>query len=119
MLVNSVLGSQLSMHQDVCIVDVHASCQVRPIVPTLMGRFTYNSQLLSDDSLPSILPLQDPVHSKFLVADKVHAYLSFGGVRLEDNVVVTENGIDNLTQVPRTVTEVEAVMAGGSWPPSA
>lgn len=62
--------------------------------------------------------LQDPLQSQFLVADKVTAYLSFGGVRLEDNVLVTAHGIDNLTDVPRSVAEVEAVMAGAPWPPA-
>jgi Xaa-Pro dipeptidase len=31
----------------------------------------------------------------------------FGGVRLEDVVLVTEDGVDNLTTCPRTVEEVE------------
>jgi Xaa-Pro dipeptidase len=40
-----------------------------------------------------------------------------GGVRLEDDVLVTENGIDNFTICPRRVEDVEAVMAGAPWPP--
>lgn len=43
----------------------------------------------------------------------------FGGVRLEDDIVVTATGFENLTACPRTVAEVEAVMAGGAWPPAA
>lgn len=39
-----------------------------------------------------------------------------GGVRLEDDVLVTSDGCESLTSVPRTVAEVEAVMAGGEWP---
>ncbi len=41
---------------------------------------------------------------------------SFGGVRLEDDIVVTETGYENLTKCPRSVEEVESVMAGGPWP---
>lgn len=37
-------------------------------------------------------------------------------MRLEDNVVVTETGARSMTNVPRTVADVEAVMAGGAWP---
>ena len=38
-------------------------------------------------------------------------------VRLEDVVVVTEDGCRNLTLCPRTIAEVEAVRGGGAWPP--
>ena len=41
----------------------------------------------------------------------------FGGVRLEDDVVVTADGARSLTNVPRRVKDVEAVMAGAPWPP--
>jgi Xaa-Pro dipeptidase len=33
-------------------------------------------------------------------------------------VVVTEHGFENLTTCPRTIEEVESVMAGGVWPPA-
>jgi Xaa-Pro dipeptidase len=59
--------------------------------------------------------LQDPAHAKFLVKDRLLPFLAMGGVRLEDNVLVTEQGAESVTSVPRTVEEVEAVMAGGAW----
>ena len=33
-------------------------------------------------------------------------------------VVVTVDGVENFTLCPRTVEEVESVMAGGEWPPA-
>ena len=30
--------------------------------------------------------------------------------------VVTDTGVENLTKCPRSVSEVERVMAGGTWP---
>ncbi len=38
-------------------------------------------------------------------------FAAFGGVRLEDDVVVTADGIDNLTVVPRDLEDVEEVLS--------
>jgi Xaa-Pro dipeptidase len=44
--------------------------------------------------------------------DKVMSepYLNFGGVRLEDDVLVTETGIENFTILPSTSSEIEEVI---------
>ena len=56
--------------------------------------------------------LEDPAVGKFFVPDAIKRFRGFGGVRLEDDVVVTEDGVRNLTNCPRTVEDVEGVMAG-------
>ena len=48
--------------------------------------------------------------------DKLEEHMGFGGVRIEDNFLVTPDGAESFTDVPRTVGEIEAVMAGGAWP---
>ncbi|KAJ9534222.1 hypothetical protein QJQ45_006957 [Haematococcus lacustris] len=64
-----------------------------------------------------LLPaLKDPSKSQFLEEAALLPFMSFGGVRIEDNVLVTATGAESLTHVPRTVGEIEAVMAGGPWP---
>lgn len=40
----------------------------------------------------------------------------FGGVRIEDDVIVTATGCESMTDVPRAVDDIEQVMAGKSWP---
>ena len=58
---------------------------------------------------------QDEIKSKFLNEERIRQFLGFGGVRLEDDVVVTSTGAENYTICPRTVEEVEACMAGKPW----
>jgi Xaa-Pro dipeptidase len=59
----------------------------------------------------------DSVLRSYLNADVVDVLRGFGGVRLEDVVVVTKDSCVNFTLCPRTIAEVEAVMAGAKWPP--
>lgn len=56
--------------------------------------------------------LADAELRAFVDAEALARFRGFGGVRLEDDVVITEGGILNLTNCPRTVEDVEAVMAG-------
>lgn len=58
--------------------------------------------------------LADPVLSPFINADNLNNLRGFGGVRLEDDVLVTETGCDNLSALcPRTTEAVEQLMAEG------
>jgi Xaa-Pro dipeptidase len=55
--------------------------------------------------------LADPRYAPFLVPDTLARFRHLGGVRIEDDVLVTATGSENLTRVPRTVDEIERVMA--------
>ncbi|CAE7258197.1 Pepd [Symbiodinium sp. CCMP2592] len=55
---------------------------------------------------------EEPERAKFFNWHRLGDFANFGGIRLEDNVLVTESGIENFTVAPRTVDEVEAVMRG-------
>uniref|UniRef100_K7ES25 Xaa-Pro dipeptidase n=2 Tax=Homininae TaxID=207598 RepID=K7ES25_HUMAN len=56
--------------------------------------------------------LADPARASFLNREVLQRFRGFGGVRIEEDVVVTDSGIELLTCVPRTVEEIEACMAG-------
>ena len=50
--------------------------------------------------------------SKYFVPDEIKKYYDFGGVRIEDDILVTDEGCTNLTAgLPRTVDEIEKTMA--------
>ncbi|KAI7865149.1 peptidase M24, structural domain-containing protein [Spinellus fusiger] len=55
--------------------------------------------------------LQSPDTGKYICKEALAKYKSTGGVRIEDNIVITEHGYVNLTTVPKEIEEIEAIMA--------
>jgi Xaa-Pro aminopeptidase len=55
---------------------------------------------------------QENLHSDYVNYDKLDSYLDFGGIRIEDNVLVTEESARVLGPgIPKTIKEVEAAMS--------
>ncbi|KAI8333547.1 peptidase M24, structural domain-containing protein [Chlamydoabsidia padenii] len=55
--------------------------------------------------------LNHPDTGKYINIDALNKYKSVGGVRIEDNLVITEGAPINLTTVPKEIDDIEALMA--------
>lgn len=62
--------------------------------------------------IPALLKpaLEDEEKAKFLNREKIESLFDFGGIRIEDNLIITENGHENLTDVPKEIADIEEVM---------
>ncbi|KAK4106487.1 hypothetical protein N658DRAFT_512329 [Parathielavia hyrcaniae] len=45
--------------------------------------------------------LNDPYHSRYINKEELDKYWDVGGVRIEDDILVTDNGYENLTWAPK------------------
>jgi Xaa-Pro dipeptidase len=54
----------------------------------------------------------DPARAPLINWPEVERFRSVGGIRIEDNVVITDDGCRVLTDLPRTTADIEAVMSG-------
>jgi Xaa-Pro dipeptidase len=62
--------------------------------------------------IPALLKpaLEDDKISSFLNKSKLENMFDFGGIRIEDNLIITADGHENLTDVPKERDEIEKVM---------
>ncbi|KAJ4420353.1 hypothetical protein N0V82_004452 [Gnomoniopsis sp. IMI 355080] len=55
--------------------------------------------------------LKNPATAKYIDVDVLDKYWDVGGVRIEDNVVITPTGVENLTTVVKDADELEKLIA--------
>ena len=85
-----------------------------------MGRRIEKGFVITDEPgcyfIPALIDQwrEQGLHKDFLVYDKIEAYKDFGGIRLEDDILITDNGSRFMGQrrAPITVEEVENTING-------
>ncbi|KAI4230413.1 MAG: hypothetical protein L6R36_000042 [Xanthoria steineri] len=58
--------------------------------------------------------LRDGIKGRFIDEGVLEGFWGVGGVRIEDDVLVTKDGYENLTTAPKGIEEMERIIAGGS-----
>lgn len=56
--------------------------------------------------------LKDPKHAQFINEKVLDKYWDVGGVRIEDNLLITKDGCENLTDCPKNADELEKIITG-------
>ena len=51
--------------------------------------------------------LRSPIHSKYINKNVLRRYLHVGGVRIEDDILITRSGHENLTLAPKVVDQLQ------------
>jgi Xaa-Pro dipeptidase len=58
--------------------------------------------------------LPSPIHSRYINKDVLQRYLAVGGVRIEDDILVTADGYENLTKAPRGEEMLRIIRGDGA-----
>lgn len=60
--------------------------------------------------------LKDPVHSQYINKDVLERYMDVGGVRIEDDILLTKNGFENLTTAPKGEDALRIIRGEKEYP---
>ena len=79
---------------------------------TTLSLFLLTRTLFSQSLVWQLLDaaLANPAQARFIDAAVLRRFRGFGGVRIEDDVLVTVDGFEQLTIVPRSVDDIIEVL---------
>lgn len=119
-----MMGLDVHDMEDLGQIHVGYDEEIRPVQQfgtssLRMGRRLQPGFVVTDEPgcyfIPALIDQwrQKGLHREFLNYDKIETYKDFGGIRLEDDVLITEDGCRVLGErrTPITVEEVEEIMA--------
>lgn len=102
--VGGFIGSTRSEQKGLTMLKTTRVLQERMVITLEPG--CYFVDTLLDEAL------ENQAMAKFFVQDVIKKFRGFGGIRIEDDILITKQGAVNLTKVPRTVHEVENWIEG-------
>lgn len=89
----------------------------RPGLRYLRARITFEPGMMLTIEpgiyfIPALLEpaFEDSNTARYLNKSRLKKLFGFGGIRIEDNVLIREDGIENLTSVPKTRQELELIL---------
>ncbi len=119
-----MMGLDVHDMEDLGQIYVGYDDEVRPIQQfgtssLRMGRCLQEGFVITDEPgcyfIPALIDQwkQQGMHKDFLVYDKIESFKDFGGIRLEDDILITAGGSRFLgdKRTPITVEEVEEIMS--------
>lgn len=119
-----MMGLDVHDMEDLGQIYVGYDDEVRPILQfgtssLRMGRRLQEGFVITDEPgcyfIPALIDQwkQQGMHKDFLVYDKIESFKDFGGIRLEDDILITAEGSRFLgdKRTPITVEEVEEIMS--------
>lgn len=120
-----MMGLDVHDMEDLGQIYVGYDDEIRPssqfgLASLRMGRRLQEGFVITDEPgiyfIPALIDQwrADGMHTDFLCYDAIEKYKDFGGIRLEDDVLITSTGSRFLGQkrIPLYVDEVEAMMSG-------
>lgn len=75
--------------------------------------YSYNHSYFSVYALQHFY-LPSPIHSKYINLEVLNRYLPVGGVRIEDDILITAKAYENLTTAPKGDEMLEIIRSGRS-----
>lgn len=120
--IGHMMGLDVHDMEDLGQIYVGYDDEIRPVdqfgtASLRMGRKLQPGFVVTDEPgiyfIPALIKKwkSEKINTEFIQFDRLESYLDFGGIRLEDDILITETGSEILgNRIPITPEEIEALM---------